>query len=128
VGVPVSSQRYRVERCGHAVVSCGDRAMARRGGMSGIAVISCRKSLSCGYSSFFQLLDRTGLLCVVSSRNTIVIERSKCEEFAGIEKALFCTDNTRMLYGDGREKANQIVSELKALDGSIEAFNIQGGA
>ena len=37
--------------------------------------------------------------------------------FAGIENALFYADNTRMLYGDGSEMANALVSELKALDG-----------
>jgi NAD(P) transhydrogenase subunit beta len=37
--------------------------------------------------------------------------------FAGIENALFYADNTRMLYGDGAEMANALVSELKALDG-----------
>ena len=29
----------------------------------------------------------------------------------------YYADNTRMLYGDGAEMANQLVSELKALDG-----------
>ena len=40
-----------------------------------------------------------------------------CLGFAGIENALFYADNTRMLYGDGSEMANALVSELKALDG-----------
>ena len=37
--------------------------------------------------------------------------------FAGIENALFYADNTRMLYGDGADMANALVTELKALDG-----------
>ena len=57
------------------------------------------------------------ILDVVNSRNTIVIKRGKGTGFAGIENALFYADNTRMLYGDGSEMANALVSELKALDG-----------
>ena len=57
------------------------------------------------------------ILDVVNSRNTIVIKRGKGTGFAGIENALFYADNTRMLYGDGADMANQLVSELKAMDG-----------
>ncbi|WP_449446331.1 NAD(P)(+) transhydrogenase (Re/Si-specific) subunit beta [Thermomonas brevis] len=57
------------------------------------------------------------ILDVVESKNTIVIKRGKGTGFAGIENALFYADNTRMLYGDGSEMANALVSELKALDG-----------
>ncbi|MFZ5637603.1 MAG: NAD(P)(+) transhydrogenase (Re/Si-specific) subunit beta [Pseudomonadota bacterium] len=57
------------------------------------------------------------ILDVVNSKNTIVIKRGKGTGFAGIENALFYADNTRMLYGDGAEMANQLVSELKAMDG-----------
>ncbi len=57
------------------------------------------------------------ILDVVDSKNTIVIKRGKGTGFAGIENALFYADNTRMLYGDGSEMANALVSELKALDG-----------
>jgi len=57
------------------------------------------------------------ILDVVNSKNTIVIKRGKGTGFAGIENALFYTDNTRMLYGDGAEMASALVSELKALDG-----------
>ena len=57
------------------------------------------------------------ILDVVDSKNTIVIKRGKGTGFAGIENALFYTDNTRMLYGDGAEMASALVSELKALDG-----------
>ncbi|MCL6620112.1 MAG: NAD(P)(+) transhydrogenase (Re/Si-specific) subunit beta [Thermomonas hydrothermalis] len=57
------------------------------------------------------------ILDVVNARNIIVIKRGKGTGFAGIENALFYADNTRMLYGDGAEVANALVSELKALDG-----------
>jgi len=57
------------------------------------------------------------ILDVVNSKNTIVIKRGRGTGFAGIENALFYADNTRMLYGDGAEMANALVSELKALDG-----------
>jgi H+-translocating NAD(P) transhydrogenase subunit beta len=57
------------------------------------------------------------ILDVVNSKNTIVIKRGKGTGFAGIENALFYADNTRMLYGDGADMANQLVSELKGLDG-----------
>lgn len=56
------------------------------------------------------------ILDVVDSKNTIVIKRGKGTGFAGIENALFYADNTRMLYGDGADMANALVSELKALD------------
>ncbi len=57
------------------------------------------------------------ILDVVNSKNTIVIKRGKGTGCAGSENALFYADNTRMLYGDGSEMANALVSELKALDG-----------
>jgi NAD(P) transhydrogenase subunit beta len=57
------------------------------------------------------------ILDVVNSKNTIVIKRGKGTGFAGIENALFYADNARMLYGDGADMANALVSELKALDG-----------
>ena len=57
------------------------------------------------------------ILDVVKAKHAIVIKRGKGTGFAGIENALFYADNTRMLYGDGSEMANALVSELKALDG-----------
>jgi len=57
------------------------------------------------------------ILDVVAARNAIVIKRGKGTGFAGIENALFYADNTRMLYGDGAEMANQLVAEIKALGG-----------
>jgi NAD(P) transhydrogenase subunit beta len=57
------------------------------------------------------------ILDVANSKNTVVIKRGKGTGFAGIENALFYADNTRMLYGDGAAAVNQLVSELKAVDG-----------
>jgi len=57
------------------------------------------------------------ILDVVESRQTIVIKRGKGTGFAGIENALFYADNTRMLYADGKEAANQLIAELKAVEG-----------
>ena len=57
------------------------------------------------------------ILDVVDARQVIVIKRGKGTGFAGIENALFYADNTRMLYADGKEAANQLISELKAIEG-----------
>lgn len=57
------------------------------------------------------------ILDVSHARNAVVIKRGKGTGFAGIENALFYSDNTRMLYGDGAEMASALVSELKAIDG-----------
>ncbi|GAA0722991.1 NAD(P)(+) transhydrogenase (Re/Si-specific) subunit beta [Dokdonella soli] len=57
------------------------------------------------------------ILNVVDARQTIVIKRGKGTGFAGIENALFYQDNTRMLYADGKEAANSLISELKAIEG-----------
>jgi len=57
------------------------------------------------------------ILDVVDSRQVIVIKRGKGTGFAGIENALFYADNTRMLYADGKEAANRLISELKAIEG-----------
>ncbi|MEO7324776.1 MAG: NAD(P)(+) transhydrogenase (Re/Si-specific) subunit beta [Dokdonella sp.] len=57
------------------------------------------------------------ILNVVDARQCIVIKRGKGTGFAGIENALFYQDNTRMLYADGKEAANSLISELKAIEG-----------
>ncbi len=57
------------------------------------------------------------ILDVVNARQVIVIKRGKGTGFAGIENALFYQDNTRMLYADGKEAANRLIGELKAIEG-----------
>jgi len=49
------------------------------------------------------------------AKNVIVIKRGKGAGFSGIENALFYNDNTRMLYGDGQEMANQLIQGIKEL-------------
>ena len=49
------------------------------------------------------------------AKNVIVVKRGKGTGFSGIENHLFFADNTRMLYGDGQEVANDLVSSLKEL-------------
>ena len=58
------------------------------------------------------------ILDVVDARQVIVIKRGKGTGFAGIENALFYADNTRMLYADGKEAANRLIAELKAIEGT----------
>ncbi|MBN8727521.1 MAG: NAD(P)(+) transhydrogenase (Re/Si-specific) subunit beta [Xanthomonadales bacterium] len=57
------------------------------------------------------------ILDVVDARQVIVIKRGKGTGFAGIENALFYADNTRMLYADGKEAANSLITELKMIEG-----------
>ncbi|MEE9492866.1 MAG: NAD(P)(+) transhydrogenase (Re/Si-specific) subunit beta [Gammaproteobacteria bacterium] len=53
------------------------------------------------------------ILDVDKAQNVIVVKRGKGKGFSGIENALFFLENTRMLYGDGQEVANKLVSEIK---------------
>ncbi|MEO8801756.1 MAG: NAD(P)(+) transhydrogenase (Re/Si-specific) subunit beta [Rudaea sp.] len=57
------------------------------------------------------------ILDVAKAKQVIVIKRGKGTGFAGIENALFYQDNCRMLYDDGKEAANKLISGLKAMDG-----------
>ena len=56
------------------------------------------------------------ILDVSLAKQTIVIKRGKGKGFAGVENALFFQDNTRMLYADGQEAANKLITELKGID------------
>ena len=49
------------------------------------------------------------------AKNVIVVKRGKGTGFSGIENHLFFADNTRMLYGDGQNVANDLVTDLKEL-------------
>ncbi|MCR6700342.1 MAG: NAD(P)(+) transhydrogenase (Re/Si-specific) subunit beta [Dokdonella sp.] len=57
------------------------------------------------------------ILDVVDARQVIIIKRGKGTGFAGIENALFYADNARLLYADGKEAANRLIGELKAIEG-----------
>jgi NAD(P) transhydrogenase subunit beta len=50
------------------------------------------------------------------AKNVIVIKRGQGRGFSGIENALFYMDNTRMLYGDGREAVARLIQGIKTLD------------
>jgi len=49
------------------------------------------------------------------AKNVVVVKRGKGTGFSGIENHLFFADNTRMLYGDGQDVANDLVVSLKEL-------------
>jgi len=55
------------------------------------------------------------ILNVDKSRTVIVIKRSLSPGFAGIPNPLFAMENTLMLFGDGKEVIETLVSEYKAL-------------
>ncbi len=55
------------------------------------------------------------ILDAENAKNVIVIKRGKGTGFAGIENALFFGDNTKMLYGDGKEMASQLIQQAKEL-------------
>jgi NAD(P) transhydrogenase subunit beta len=47
------------------------------------------------------------------AKTTIVFRRSMAAGFAGIENQLFCSPNTRMLFGDAEASLMHLVSEFK---------------
>ena len=49
------------------------------------------------------------------SSNVIVVKRGQGAGFSGIENSLFFLDNTRMLYGDGKAVASDLVQSIKEL-------------
>src|SRR3546814_13353703 len=57
------------------------------------------------------------ILDVVDSKNTIVIKRGKGTGFAGIENALFYSDNTRTPSGDCAAQGAALARGPKAPDG-----------
>lgn len=53
------------------------------------------------------------VLNVDEARNVIVVKRGKGAGFSGIQNKLFFLDNSRMLYGDATEVANQLITSVK---------------
>lgn len=49
------------------------------------------------------------------AKNVIVIKRGKGKGFSGIENHLFFGDNTRMLYGDAQQAANDLIAGVKEI-------------
>ena len=55
------------------------------------------------------------ILNVDQAKNVIVIKRGQGKGFSGVENALFFTDNTRMLYGDGQAMVGELIQAIKEL-------------
>ncbi|RLA34201.1 MAG: NAD(P)(+) transhydrogenase (Re/Si-specific) subunit beta, partial [Gammaproteobacteria bacterium] len=49
------------------------------------------------------------------AKNVVIIKRGQGAGFSGIQNALFFLDQTRMLYGDGKAMAGELISEIKNL-------------
>lgn len=53
------------------------------------------------------------ILNVYEAKNVIVVKRGQGAGFSGIQNKLFFLDNTRMLYGDAQEVANELIASVK---------------
>jgi NAD(P) transhydrogenase subunit beta len=49
------------------------------------------------------------------AENVFVIKRGKGTGFSGVENALFYSDNTYMVYGDGQKVAAELIQAVKEL-------------
>jgi NAD(P) transhydrogenase subunit beta len=52
------------------------------------------------------------VLQVWNARDVIVFKRSMATGYAGVQNPLFFKDNTHMLFGDAKDKVNEIVAAL----------------
>jgi NAD(P) transhydrogenase subunit beta len=52
------------------------------------------------------------VLEVWNARDVIVFKRSMATGYAGVQNPLFFKDNTQMLFGDAKDKVNDIVAAL----------------
>jgi NAD(P) transhydrogenase subunit beta len=48
------------------------------------------------------------------AKHCVVLKRGMAAGYAGVENPLFFCDNTRMLFGDARERMDEVVTALKA--------------
>ncbi|PSR00651.1 MAG: NAD synthetase [Bacteroidetes bacterium QS_9_68_14] len=55
------------------------------------------------------------ILNVDEAETVVVMKRSLSPGYSGVDNELFYADSTKMLFGDAKESADAIVSELKAL-------------
>ena len=55
------------------------------------------------------------ILDVDAAENVLVIKRGKGTGFSGVENALFFSENTRMVFGDGQKVAGAMVQAVKGL-------------
>jgi NAD(P) transhydrogenase subunit beta len=46
------------------------------------------------------------------ARTVFVLKRSMASGFAGIDNPLFFRENTRMIFGDGKETISRIIREF----------------
>lgn len=53
------------------------------------------------------------VLNVDEAKNVIIVKRGQGAGFSGIQNKLFFLDNSRMLYGDAQEVANQLIAQAK---------------
>jgi NAD(P) transhydrogenase subunit beta len=52
------------------------------------------------------------VLRVWEARNVIVFKRSMASGYAGVQNPLFFRDNTQMLFGDARDRVEDILREI----------------
>jgi H+-translocating NAD(P) transhydrogenase subunit beta len=52
------------------------------------------------------------VLKVWNAKDVVVFKRSMATGYAGVQNPLFFKDNTQMLFGDAKDKVNEIVAAL----------------
>ncbi|MFJ7291152.1 Re/Si-specific NAD(P)(+) transhydrogenase subunit beta [Streptomyces collinus] len=62
------------------------------------------------------------VLHVWESSNVIVFKRSMAAGYAGVQNPLFFRDNTQMLFGDAKQRVEDILRGLDALDAPVPAM------
>ena len=55
------------------------------------------------------------VLTVWEAKNVIVFKRSMAAGYAGVQNPLFFRENTQMLFGDAKDRVQDILTALKTL-------------